>query len=290
MLNRRAFLIFFSFFMVLGAYDAVLAQDSLWVKGIEGRVSMEGRTPEQARNEALQRAREKAVKTAVGTTLLSSFFMQQSELVRNNRVEEANDSAVKLIIESAGALVLRDSVISVRFQNMAHEGEMPRADYVVIIDALVVKERGSPDPDFALTLSGVRDSYKPDEKLNLDVTATKDCYVNVFSLGADGFVYHVFPNLREKDNTLRADTKRTIPGSPRYSLRVILPENKAVSSETLLVVATKDSSSFRLGEPFRLDVGYVEMRRAVLEKLMGWILQVPKDRRVEASQSYIIRR
>ncbi|MSS73296.1 MAG: hypothetical protein EXS64_17670, partial [Candidatus Latescibacteria bacterium] len=115
----------FSLLTTLVTYYPISAQDSLWVSGVEGRVSMEGRTPEQARNKALQRAREKAVKTAVGTTLLSSFFIQQSELVRNNRVEEANDSTVELIIELAGALVLRDSMISERFQNMAPEGEMP---------------------------------------------------------------------------------------------------------------------------------------------------------------------
>lgn len=276
--------------LLLPIPSAVFAQDAQWIRDVKARASMENRTQDQARDYARQQARAEAVKQAVGVTIFSQFFRQQSELMRNGKIEEANDSAIKFILESAGARVLKDTVTSEYPDNIAHAGMTPKYDYVVTIDALVVKEKGSPDPDFALTLGGVEENYKHGEKLRLEMIVTKDCYVHVFSLGADGLVYHVFPNQNEPENTLRAGKTRTIPGSAVYSLPVELLADKTVASETLLVVATKDSTTFQLGEVFRPEVGYVELRRVALEHLMEWLLQIPRDRKVEAAESYVVRR
>lgn len=276
--------------MVLLHPLAAIAEDSLWVRNVTARASMEERTQVQARNRALQLARDEAVRSAFGTTILSNFLMNQSELVRNGKIEHANDDAVKFILESAGARVLKEVVLSEGAENTAREGAKPRYDYVVAIDALVVKDKGNPDPDFAITVNSVRESYRHGDKMTLELIATQDCYVNVFSLGADGLVYHVFPNSYEKGNRLREGIRRTIPGSSMYSLSVELPEGKNAASETILVVATKDSTSFRLGDPFKAGVEYAEQRRSALEQLMGWIFQLPRNRVAEAAESYLIRR
>jgi len=287
--KQSALLIHLELLVMFLISGTLVAQDSVWVRGVTARASMETRSLQEARALAIQHARDEAVKRAFGTSIASSFMVQQSELIKNGKVEAANDDAVKFILESADAKVLRERVISERPENTARDETEPRYDYVVIIDAFVVRERGNRDPDFRLMVDGVRPSYEAGEKLIIEVKATRWSYLNVFSFGSDGLVYHVFPNAYDSDNLLHERVSRIVPGTSVYSLTMALPEGKQAASETILLVATKDSLVFKLGDMHKPGVEFAEIRRALLQQLMEWLVQIPRDRRVEIAETYVIR-
>ncbi len=58
--------------IILVVQYSSLAQDSVWIRNVSARASMQERTQAQARTYTLQLAREEAVKTAFGTTTLSN--------------------------------------------------------------------------------------------------------------------------------------------------------------------------------------------------------------------------
>ena len=70
--RRHKLLLILSASIILVARYSSLAQDSVWVRNVSARASMQERTLAQARTYALQLAREEAVKTAFGTTTLSN--------------------------------------------------------------------------------------------------------------------------------------------------------------------------------------------------------------------------
>lgn len=266
------------------------AQETVLERNITVRISTENRTLEEARNLAIQNARNEALKRAFGTSINSKFFVQQEELILNGKVEEANNYAVQFISERSSGRVLKDTVIYESMDNVSREGTQPRWDYVITINALVIKEKESPDPDFSLSINGIRDSYRHGEELNFIITSTKNCYVNIFGLGHDGRIYYIFPNSYDVNNSLVAGIPRKIPSSSAYSLSLELIDEKQRGSEKVFVVATKDSAIFMQGEAFKPGVGYGEMRRSTLEHLMEWILAFKRDRICEATESYVIRR
>lgn len=72
---------------------------------------------------------------------------------------------------------------------------------------------GESDPDFRVTLTGIAPSYVEGQKMIVRVTATKDCYVYLFTVAADQSVTIFFPNRYRRDNVLKAGQSLEFPNA-----------------------------------------------------------------------------
>lgn len=265
----------------------LLGQDTIWVRDITSRVPLSEYNQIEARNKALSNAQDEAIKRAFGSTINSSFYRKQTELLRDGNIEEANDDAVQLISETSSAVIVKKQIIKDTVENVARTSEAPVWYAVITIDALVTKGNKERDPNFILRVNGIKESYKEGESITMEIFSTQNCYLNIFNLAADGSVNHIFPNQIEQSNFLQAGTKVDIPGNDIYSLRPQLPDGKKTTSESLLIIATKDRAIFLFGE-VKKNYGLADTRISQLEELINWKTRFPRNQYEEVIEGFVL--
>jgi hypothetical protein len=245
---------------------------------VEAEVHGSGRTPEQARREALERARELAVAEVAGIHVRAQQVRLKSEARDGLR-----DAFSYLVHTSSQGRIVREDVA---FDTRV-EGGIPI--YRARLRADVVMETGHRDPGFDLEVRTVPDSgtLRDGEALKLVVTPSRDCYVTVLNLHEDGSVGRVFPNELEPDHHLPGGRASEIPAPDApFEIRVTLGPGRADLQEQLLVVATADPVSFRPSDERSGELVPDGDASPGLTRLNQWLLQVPVDRRTEVLLAY----
>jgi hypothetical protein len=231
-----------------------------------------GRTPEQARHEALQRARELAVAEVAGIRVSAQQLRLRSEA----------DGAVRdlfshLVHTSAEGRIVDEQV---RFTTYL-DGDVPV--YRAALLAEVTLEQGARDPGFELALETRPDSrlLRDGEPLALRITASRECWVTVLSLEADGQVRRLFPNPLDRDHHVAAEIPLELPGPDRtFEIRAAATAGPS-TREQILVVATLDPVTFEAQAPVDDDLVPGTDGSAGLTALNRWLLGIPVERRVE---------
>jgi hypothetical protein len=96
-------------------------------------------------------------------------------------------------------------------------------------------------------------TYIEGEQMTVYLLASKDCYVKVYHVDAEGAMKLLFPNRYNKDNFLKANTEYVVPKKP-----VSIVVEKPLGMESIWVQAS--------GKPFEnLEKEYVEVRNASVE-------------------------
>ena len=229
-----------------------------------------GRTPEEARREALARARDEALARTVGVRVAA----QQLRL----RAEEADgtlrDGFSSLVETSAeGRIVEEDVTYRTRLEN-----DVPV--YEATIRAVVETEDGARDPGFTLDLATEPSSraLRDGEDLVLEITASRRSYLTLIQIGSDGALALLVPNRFQAEVVLDAGRVLRIPGtSAEFRVRVRLADGHGREREQILAVATLDPVTFTL------DAG-----EDSFTALNRWLLRIPISRRAEALWDYEI--
>jgi hypothetical protein len=269
---------------------ALLASPNLlsaaqWHTG-EGIVTLANITPEEARRQALDIARQDALSQArleiVGAT--ASRLTEMS----GSGDTQVYDHFSRFIQTFTRGLIIKEETI----QDCVDVQPVPGTNrtepvYRIKLRALIESDTTAPDPAFTLSLKLNRDSFREGETISVELQATKDCYVTIFNLYALDSLRVLFPNEAAPNNRLKAGESRAIPGSNDiWDIPLSLLSGKERDVESVLVVATKESVSFPEWEGSVVG-GAVAMDRA-LTTLSGWLAKMPSDQRTEATATYTI--
>ena len=247
---------------------------------VSASVAGTGRTPEEARKEALQRARDEALVRTAGVRVAAQQLRLRSEDM-DGAVRDAFSSLVETSAE--GRIVEEHVTYRTRLEN-----DIPiyEADLV----ARVELEEGSRDPGFTLDLAGGTGTriLRDGEPLVLEVTASRRCYLTLIHIGSDDALELLLPNPFLAEMELPAGRTLRIPArSAGFLIRAHLPAGGERARERLLAVATLDPVVFTL------DVGpggELSSEGAAFTALNRWLLRVPVARRAEAIWEYEIAR
>jgi hypothetical protein len=167
------------------------------------------------------------------------------------------------------------------------EGGVPI--YRAVLRADVALEQGTRDAGFQLDVQTIPDSptLRDGESLTLVLTPSRDCYVTVLNLRADGSVARIFPNEWNLDHGIPGGQATRIPGhDDGFEIRVTLGAGRRRQQEQLLVVATVDPLTFRPSEDRSAELVPPSVVSPGLSTLNRWLLQVPVERRTEAVLAY----
>jgi hypothetical protein len=236
-----------------------------------------GRTPEEARREALHRARDKAIAEVTGVQIAAQQLRLKSEASG-----AVHDAFSYLVHTSTQGRIVREEV-SYRTELV---DEIPI--YRATLLAEVALEEGARDPGFTVDLRASPDTrtLRHGEGIAIEVTATRDSYLTVVNVRSDGAVAVLFPNRYDDDNRAPARLTVRLPRPSRgFEMRARLNDGRAREYEQVLVIATLDPV------PFHFEASDDEMvpetdRDAGLTALNRWLLQIPVNRRAEALWDY----
>jgi hypothetical protein len=247
----------------------------------EAKVYGLGKTPEEARREALQRAREEAVARVAGIDVTA----QQMRL-RSEASPEGLDGFSSLIRTTTSGRIVREEVV----YRTAVEDDVPV--YFATLRADVVLEERARDPGFTLDVRTVPDSptIRDGESVSLEITSSRRCYLTLLNVLSDGTVTVLFPNERAGDNLVPAGETLRLPDvGDEFRILAHLGRGRRREHEQILAVATLDSVPLVLErevEPGRAKPAG-EMERTVTA-LNRWLLAIPVERRAEVLWSYEI--
>ncbi len=238
-----------------------------------------GRTPDEAKREALQRARDKAVAEVTGIHVAAQQLRLKSEVPGGVR-----DAFSYLVHTTSHGRIIREDVA----YHTRLVDDIPL--YRVTLVAEVALEEGARDPGFSLDITTLppTHTFRDGESVALEITVSRRSYLTVLNLRSDGTVGLVFPNEYEDDTRVNAGETVQVPDPEHgFEIRVALDEGRRQDQEQLLVIATIDPVPFRLPEPSGEDeLASLDQGDPTLAALNRWLLQIPVDRRVEALWNY----
>lgn len=237
-----------------------------------------GRTPEEARRQALQRARDQAVAEVTGIHVAAQQLRLKTEVQ-----DGVHDAFSYLVHTSSHGRIVHEQV---RYDTRLVD-DVPV--YRATLTAEVALEDGVRDPGFSLDLrtSPLSNTFRDDEPIVLEITASRDCYLTVLNLRSDGGVGLIFPNRFAADSRISPGETVHLPErSDGFEIRVSLDEGRRTDHEQILVIATLDPVPFRLPEVSGDELAARDDDDVTLAALNRWLLQIPVERRVEALWDY----
>jgi hypothetical protein len=261
---------------------------------VEQRVLVGGdMTPATARRRALDLALGEAMRRRLGVRV------QAGELaVSDDRSGRARDSFLSIVEIDAGGRATDYRVLSEQFVTVPHPTLGAQLYYDVRALVTVARDAGVADPAFHVAVS-LNDALFFDNGGALEgngeviatITATRDCYVSVFSL-ADDSLQVLLPNEYIRESRLSAGGSLEFPSADWRArglhLRASLAAGRDGRREILAVVATRTPVAFTsargTGTPAERADG-----PASFFALQRWLVGIPLDQRAVAFAAYEVR-
>jgi hypothetical protein len=206
------------------------ASDCQWVETI-GEAVAENLTPDEARNLALNRARNKAIENVSGINISGNTLVKDYSLITD------------LIRVAGSGHILEERVIKweqgVIPLNKGGEGVViPITTYKVNLNTCVQGEL-SGDPYFKVRGELNRDVFMNGEEAEIKVTCTKDCYLTILNLMANNNVRILLPNEYEKLRKIKEGEEYNFP-MQGLSLEIQLLPGHKKDAEAFILIATKE--------------------------------------------------
>lgn len=259
-------------------------------------VSLQGRTPEEARAVALSRARAEAVRRVAGVHVRaerSSMSVDVGQGVGGPGVERRFTQNIR---SSTSGRVIQETVLEEGIQSRSNE-----TVYFVRLDATVHVQAGGADPGFTATLT-LKDSDRTyvaripraaSDEVVVTAEVSKDAFVTLLSITADT-IEVVWPNALVAENRVPAQVPVEFP-SPEWRarglrFRAALPEGVHHRTERLMLVATKERVPFDAIPNLAVQDGTLATHEATLHALNRWLVQIPLDQRTTATATYYVKR
>jgi hypothetical protein len=233
-------------------------------------------TPREVRERALRNAENKAVEEAVGT------FIKSHTLVSNSQVAE------DLIYAAVRGKISRKEIVSSDWDAKA------RYLYRVRIKALVEPVYPEKGEGLVARLSLSRTDLKEGDEVQIFYQVSRDAYVYIFSIAADGSVTLLFPNTGTPDPFTRAGKPHTFPPEkgPVRLKALFLPDCKeAAVEERIKIIATRQKEDL-LPLGFREGIFQVYDARStgMISDLVRRLARIEPTDWAEATSTYTLRR
>ena len=145
--------------------------------------------------------------------------------------------------------------------------------------------RQGADPNIKITIKSPKRQYRiGTDFLELDINSSKSGYLSIFSVGSSGKIYQLFPNQKDGNHRIEADTTLHIP-RPEWLLRAKGP----VGTDRFLAIVTSTPDRFaNLGipaGPFSKIENDARNAKNIILSLMPSTLECAKNRDFEAVEN-----
>jgi hypothetical protein len=280
MTQLRAVLLTITCLLIFDGFPAK-AQESQWVTA-EGIAPIENVTKTEARKMAIDNARREAVEKVVGVDLLS-----ETMIINYN----VSSDVVRTIPygKVIGVEILSEDVELIPPKNV---GEVPFLAYKVKIRANVAKEKGRPDSFFKINAEINRTVFKEGDLIEIKVTPSKDCYVQIFNILEDEKVLVLFPNRFRRDGFVKANTTLVFPDvndrKRGITLEAFVDEGKQKVDEMFHILALKEPFQFNTVKFKEGIFGIYDGRTGLVNDLVKSIVGIPLQDRAEKFIQYRI--
>jgi hypothetical protein len=123
--------------------------------------------------------------------------------------------------------------------------------------------------------------------LTLEITPSRECYLTVLNLHADGQVSRLLPNRYATSQLATAGDKLVLPAPGQgFEIRVDLPDGRRRDREHILVVATLDPVTFEMPTEPSDELVPASESSTGLTALNQWLVRIPVERRTETLWNY----
>ncbi|MBT3961610.1 MAG: DUF4384 domain-containing protein [Candidatus Marinimicrobia bacterium] len=243
---------------------------------VMGTSSLENQTLEQARRKAEDIACREAIEhfSGVQVSSSSSYVLGESERMDVDKYSQIINSV------SAGS-ILEKMPISQKLVDGSFDIE-------VKIKVKVGQQKGKADPKFKLKSSLDREYYKHGEEMTISVTPSMDCYLNILNFSSNDSVYILFPNTLLKNNFIRSGETFLLPSEENRErgirFRVGLLPGKDEDLEMIKILATKENIPFTALS----SISTIGTYESTATDIIGWIMDIPRDKMTESTLQYWI--
>lgn len=262
----------FFFFLILIANNIFAQKNVISVYGVQGSAYINERiTPKEAIQEAINDAKKNALRKAGIGEYIKSSQLLISTSVDNNKTSDFINSEMQSQLEG--------EILSFVVLDTISKLEEKQFQYIVTIDAKIIKHQVKPDPNFNINILGVKNVYANNENLNFSIISTTDCYLNLFSWTEEE-VGLVYPNTDESQLIIKAGDNYLFP-TGRKNNYVMTIENKTVEKSNLVFVFTK--------KPMK----YIQFNSNGVSKpetVISWINSIPLDKKKVINMPILIQK
>jgi hypothetical protein len=232
----------------------------------------EDEPPSRARARALAKARRRANERAVGARVQSRLFHHLREQGGERR--QIVDRFTSLAREG---LIVGEEILA---QEILPARDGAGYSYRVRLRARVARPPPGP-PGCELTLEMSRQTFVPGDSVEISVTPTRDAYLYLFSVSADGRVTWIFPSASSGPLFAPAGRRQVVPGArlreQGVRLEARLQEGSTESVEALHVIGLRDPA-------------LVPKESPTLPAIFRRLLALDREAWCEGSASYSIHR
>jgi hypothetical protein len=217
------------------------------VKNVKGVATIANISPEEAKEKAIEQAKAEALRLAGAEEWVQSFdFLEKRE--ESKKFDEFFHSLTS--VQSMGNVVewklIKEEKKIDEFKNLVYE---------VAIDATVKLYKTKPDPEFHLSVKGIKTSYKNLEKMNFEISPAKGGFLKIFLLDDARNISVLYPNEHEPAAELISKQTYQFPQNSRFNYEVYT--EKADESNYLFLVYTKKDVPYKGTQSFSSFIEYV---------------------------------
>ena len=201
------------------------ADSPVWIETVGEAAGSEYDPPKEVMERARNEAKRKAVEEAVG-----SFVRSHALVINNELAEEFTYARVRGRI---------DKVQIIREERDRNDPNL----YRVRLKALVQPVYPQEGEGISIKLDISKPVLQEGEEVTILYQTSVDCYVHIFSIGADNSVTLLFPNSLEKNNFVKGNSGRVFPPDsfPARLRAYALPGMKGQrSQEKIKLIATRN--------------------------------------------------
>ncbi|MFA5073673.1 MAG: DUF4384 domain-containing protein [Nitrospirota bacterium] len=212
------------FIFLFVPFIAFASEQPVWVESTGEAHMGEMDTLKDVKDQARRDAQTKALEKAVGV------FIKSHTLVSNFQV--ADD----LVYAAVRGKIKKTEVLQEGWD------EKDRNRYWIKIKTLIEPVYPEKGQGLSLNVALSKTTLKEGEEVKIFYQATKECFVYIFSVAADGSVTLLFPNSLNTDNRILPNNAYEFPhpNSPIKLKAMFLPEFKGnVAEEKIKVIATR---------------------------------------------------
>lgn len=221
-------------------------------------------TPEEAEQKAINKARLKAIEYACGIEVNSSTLNIQSE----SSFKSLIDYFSQITSLMSQGFILEQKILR---NNTKTENSILIKE--VTIKVKVAKQKGEKDPYFNINTKLNKVHFTEGEKLQLEITPTKDCYLTILCVYSDETVGLLLPN-KHKNNFAKTNENFSFPDEQdNFSIPIFLLPNKTEDTEILMVIATKQKYNFT---SFDILSSY-NTYESSLKEIMKQLVKIPRN-------------
>lgn len=252
------------------------AEKPLWITAEGESLQGEFDTLKEVKERARRSAQSRAVEMAVGT------FIKSHTLVSNSQVAE------DLIYAAVRGKIIKENIIASGWD------EKERTLYRVKIKALVEPVYPEKGEGLSAKISLSKTDLREGDEVQIFYRVSKDSYVYIFSVAADGSVTLLLPNSNIQDNRAIAGTTYQFPPSDgKINLKAMfLPDyKKNFAEERIKIIATREKEDLLpLGFREGIFQVYDSKSTSMISDLVKRIIQIDPTDWAESTATYILKR